>query len=150
LIAAYEKGYNIAIILPGQKSQKITSVPFYFSIPAYTWDQFLTYISIGVSDIFISGDLAFELDKISPIAKEKNIRIRCYANIVQVDNNLNKYNDGFKQFFIRPEDIDIYGEYVDVIEFYNSIERQNTLYEIYFKDKEWNGKLREIIQGMDN
>jgi len=63
---------------------------------------------------------------------------------------LNKYNDGFKQFFIRPEDVDIYGEYVDVIEFYDSIEQQNVLYEVYFKDKEWNGKLREIIKGMDN
>ena len=150
LIAAYQKGYNIAVILPGQNLQKIISVPFYFSVPAYTWDRLLTYISLGVSDIFISGDLAFELDKVSSIAKKENIKIRCYANIAQVDDNLNKYNDGFKQFFIRPEDVDIYGEYVDVIEFYDSIEQQNVLYEVYFKDKEWNGKLREIIKGMDN
>lgn len=149
LIAAYEHGYNIRIVVPPLVVlQKITA-PFYFSEPCWTWDQFMSCISLGVTDVYISGDLGFELDKVSKVAKENNIQVRCYANIAQA-NEWEDWSDGIKKFFIRPEDIDIYSEYVDVIEFYGSVERQNVLYEIYFKDKEWNGKLREIIQGIKN
>ncbi len=45
--------------------------------------------------------------------------------------------------------MDWYSNFVDVIEFYDSIEQQNVLYSIYFKDKEWNGDLREIIKGLE-
>jgi hypothetical protein len=37
-----------------------------------------------------------------------------------------------------------------VIEFYDSVDKQNVLYEIYFKDKHWDGKLKEIIKSMKN
>ena len=46
-------------------------------------EDFLGYISLGVSDIYIGEDLGFELDKVSKIAKEHNIQIRTFPNIVQ-------------------------------------------------------------------
>jgi hypothetical protein len=41
-----------------------------------------------------------------------------------------------------------YAGIIDVFEFYNSVEEQNVLYEVYFHDMEWNGNLREIIKGL--
>ena len=57
-------------------------------------------------------------------------------------------SDGIKTFFIRPEDISIYHPYIDVLEFYDSENQQNPLYEIYFHDQKWDGDLREIIKGL--
>lgn len=148
LEAAYEKGYNIAIILPDIyyiERLKEKGVPFYLSKAVDTWDEFSGFLSIGVSDIFITGELGFELDKISAKAKEKNVQIRCYANIIQSSWAGER---GLKGFFIRPEDVDFYSNYVDVIEFYDAVDQQNVLYDVYFHSKEWNGKLREIIKGL--
>ena len=147
--AYHDKHYNIAIVIKDiyyANELREHGTPFYFSEPCYDWDQFKACISLGVSDVFISGSLGFELDKISEIAKRNNVKVRCYANITQSWGT--KWGDGFKGFYIRPEDIDFYSQYIDVIEFFNSVDKQNVLYEIYFKDKEWNGNLREIIQGL--
>ena len=149
LEAAYEKGYNITIILPDKyyaEELRDHGTPFYFQSPVVSWDQLRGYFALGVSDVMVSGELGFELDKISELAKKREIQVRCYANIAQSGGW--SYGDGFKDFYIRPEDVDFYSNYVDVIEFYNSSDRQNVLYEIYFKDKEWNGKLREVIKGI--
>ena len=150
LIAIYEKGiYNIVLLLPDYyyaKTLKDKNIPFYFTTPALSWDQLEGFLSLGVSDVFISGELGFDLERVRFITNQNHIQTRCYVNIAQSSawNN----GSGFKDFFIRPEDIDIYNDYIDVIEFYESVDKQNVLYEIYFKDKEWNGKLREIIQGL--
>lgn len=146
--AAYEKGYNIAAILPDLQPierLKEKKVPFYLAQYATNWDEFTGMIELGVSDIFITNELGFELDKVSTIAKENNVKIRCFANIAQ-----SSWGKGIKTFFIRPEDVDIYSEYVDVLEFYDSVNQQNVLYDVYFKSKEWNGKLREIIKRLDD
>ena len=147
--AYHDKHYNIAIVLRDNyyaNELREHGTPFYFYEPCYDWDQFRANISLGVSDVFISGTLGFELDKISEVAKRNNVKVRCYANIAQAWNT--KQSNGFKNFYIRPEDVDFYSQYVDVIEFYNSVDKQNILYEVYFHDKEWNGDLREIIQGL--
>ena len=147
--AYHDKHYNIAIVLRDNyyaNELREHGTPFYFYEPCYDWDQFRANISLGVSDVFISGTLGFELDKISEVAKRNNVKVRCYANIAQAWNT--KQSNGFKNFYIRPEDVDFYSQYVDVIEFYNSVDKQNVLYEVYFHDKEWNGDLREIIQGL--
>ena len=144
-----EKDYFIAVCIDYYVNNdaelvKLTSqlrekdIPFYFTYAASHWDELYKIISFGVTDIFISGELGFELDAVRKVIPKVNIR--CFANISQPE--------GLKGFFIRPEDVDIYDEYVDVIEFWNSEDTQSTLYEIYFKDREWNGDLREIIQGI--
>lgn len=126
-----------------QEIQKLT-IPFYFGDPATTWEELHMFLDLGVSDIYISKQLGFDLERINKIVPA-NIQIRCYVNICQFT-----WDDGkrFKTFFIRPEDIDYYGAFIDVFEFWKSVDIQNVLYEIYFHDKEWNGNLREIIKGL--
>ena len=146
----YERNYNLVIILPEIDSYyaerlKGKGIPFYFQKLAFTWDDFEELSNMGVSDIFVSGQLGFELDKVSKLAKERKIQIRCYANICQPKMY---QDDGLKSFYIRPEDVDFYSNFIDVIQFYKSIDQQNVLYDVYFHSKEWNGKLREIIKGL--
>lgn len=123
------------------------NVLFYFNSVIDTWDDLLGIVSLGVSDIFIGRDLCFELDKIKAALQflKKSVQIRVYANICQTFYD---YDDGLKTFFIRPEDMEFYSTYIDIIEFYDSADIQKVLYEIYFHDQKWNGNLQEIIKGL--
>lgn len=145
------KGYNIAIlfneIYPEQvpiEMLKALKIPFFFGTAVNTWDKLNEIIELGVSDVYLTGDLCFDLINIVKYVPE-SIHLRCFINICQSDWDNSK---GLKTFFIRPEDLEFYGGYIDVFEFFNSVEQQNTLYEIYFHMKEWNGNLREIIKGL--
>lgn len=150
VIAMYkDRNYNVAAVLENDNIANYLAdndVPYYFKDPVCSWDKLYGYMAKGVSAMFISGELGFELDKVRKVTQEKKIQIRCYADIAQA--SYPNGTDGFKNFFIRPEDVSEYDAYVDVIEFYDSVDKQNVLYEVYFKDHEWNGNLREIIKGM--
>lgn len=126
-----------------QEIQKLT-IPYFFGRPAITWEEVYFLLNIGVSDIYISNQLGFDLERLVQVIPME-VQIRCFVNVCQSfwDDSL-----GLKAFFIRPEDIDLYGEYIDVFEFWKSVDNQSTLYEIYFHDREWNGNLREIIKGL--
>ena len=108
--------------------------------------MFQGFLSLDVTDIIITGDVAFNIKKASENAKKNNKSLRCFCNIAQYQW---KNTPDIKKFFIRPEDIDLYEDYVDTIEFNlkhdSSVIKLNTLYEIYTKDKKWSGKLKEII-----
>lgn len=123
----------------------------FFNMLVNTWDVFYGLAESGVSDIYITGDLGFELDKIQKIAHEREdgeyIQIRVFPNIAMSDW---KYLDDIKKFFIRPEDVGMYNEYIDVFEFWGDLEKQDIYYSIYKKDKEWFGRLNEIIIGFDS
>lgn len=150
LEAIYERDKpNIALILPDKyytNRLREKGIPFYFSTLASTWDELTFLLSFHPSDVFISGELGFDLERVNHVILPLGVQIRCYANVTQSSGS--KAGDGFKNFFIRPEDLDYYSQYVDVIEFYKSVEQQNVLYEVYFHSKEWNGYLGEIIKGL--
>ena len=127
---------------------KDTNLKYFFKAAANSWDKFTSLISQNVSDIYITDELAFELDKVAEIAHKNNIKVRIYPNIAQ--SRWDKLSDILK-FFIRPEDIEMYEPYVDVCEFYGDKAQQiDTYYKIYQEDKKWFGDLQEIIIGLDS
>ena len=127
---------------------KDTNLKYFFKAVANSWDKFTGLISQNVSDIYITDELAFELDKVAEIAHKNNIKVRIYPNIAQ--SRWDKLSDILK-FFIRPEDIEMYEPYVDVCEFYGDKAQQiDTYYKIYQEDKKWFGDLQEIIIGLDS
>lgn len=127
---------------------KDTNLKYFFKVAANSWDKFTGLISQNVSDIYITDELAFELDKVAEIAHKNNIKVRIYPNIAQ--SRWDKLSDILK-FFIRPEDIEMYEPYVDACEFYGDKAQQiDTYYKIYQEDKKWFGDLQEIIIGLDS
>ena len=122
-------------------------IPFFFSTRVESWDIFHGLMDVGVSDIYIVGELGFELDKIGPQAHARQVSIRCFANICQSSWY---HGDMLKSFFIRPEDVHIYEPYVDVLEFFGGGNQQEVMYRVYSKEKKWFGKLNEIIIGLQS
>lgn len=135
------KGQELDMML----SNDYPDAKFYFDIKVNDWDKFIGLIEYNVTDIYIIEGMGFELDKISKIAKAHNTQIRVYPNVAQSSWNS---TDDLRKFWIRPEDIGFYDDYIDVCEFFGDKEKFDILYNIYKKDKKWFGNLNEIIIGL--
>ena len=125
---------------------KDNNIPYFFQTLISKWDVLRGYIGLGVSDVYIVEDLCFELDKVSKVAKANNVSIRTFPNIAQTSW---KQDDDLRSFFIRPEDVILYEDYIDTFEFLTTTEKSNILFKVYKKDKNWFGKLNEIISGLN-
>ena len=144
------KEYNIALRFLNERiDDKIldklieNNIPYFFKIYASDWDTFRGLINLGVSDIWITESLGFDLYTVRNVADKYGIRIRAYCNVCQSSWD---DTDSIKTFFIRPEDVDLYAEFIDVFEFFDDGKRNlDVLYDIYAHDKKWMGKLNEII-----
>ena len=119
-------------------------VEIYFNDRINNWDTLIGLVNkYEISDVYITEDLGFELPFVRNFLSPYGIRIRCFANVAQSQWEETPI---FKKFFIRPEDVDVYEDYIDVLEFYyERIDQQNVLYRVYSKEKKWSGKLAEII-----
>ena len=122
--------------------ETIPNFNFFYDLQINDWDVLLGILKMGVTDVYIVENLCFELDKVVNIVHSYGAKIRTYPNIAQ-----SKWNDSeaLKKFFIRPEDIDEYQNYIDTIEFYNVDKQIDIYYDIYKNKKKWFGKLNEII-----
>lgn len=123
------------------------NIPYFFHTFVTDWETLNYMVNIGVSDIYIMEDLCFNLKDVQKIISQHNIKIRTYPNLCQL-----KYEKTYDlvSFFIRPEDVNLYEGYIDVLEFFGDREKQEEYYNIYKKEQKWFGKLNEIIIGMNN
>ena len=125
--------------------QAYENCKYYFSIGVNDWDRVMEFISLGVTDIYVVEGLGFEIEQVSNIVHKYGIDVRVYPNVAQSSwEDL----DDLRKFWIRPEDIEYYEQYVDVCELYGQNEKIDILYDIYNTDKKWFGDLREIIGGL--
>ena len=123
--------------------------PYYYNEIITTWDKFQGFLKLNVTDIFIGEDLAFNAKILSFNAKKNNKSLRSYCNVCE--SSWEK-TPSIKTFFIRPEDLEVYENYIDTFEFYANIDdpvRLNTLYQVYAKDRQWYGKLKDLIVGYE-
>lgn len=142
--------YNLVLCLPYyditlEKDLQERNIPHYYNNVITDFDGFNGFLSLNVTDIFIGETLGFYLPFLHKKAKKKNIALRTFCNVCQTSW---ADTESIKTFFIRPDDIDTYANYIDVFEFFNADKLNiNTLYEIYSKNKFWYGELKEIIIG---
>lgn len=130
-----------------QKIRKETDIPYFFDTLISDWDTLQGYIKMSPISIYVVEDLCFELDKIADILHLCGIKVRTFANVCQT-----KWKDtpSLKTFFVRPEDVSIYENYIDVLEFFGNKKVLNTVYKVYTIDKKWFGELKELIIGFDS
>ena len=122
-------------------------IPFFYSNYADTPDEIYGMIYRGVSDVYVTESLAFNIKKIGEYCKEKGVKVRVIPNIAQ-------YKKGFKEdipapytFFVRPEDTKLYEPYADVFEIITAEDKLSITYEIY-RNEHWDGDLQQLITGL--
>lgn len=144
---------NFAILLPREceniddiKPFKDAGIDYLFIDTANTWLKLHAQADFGVSDVYITEALGFDIAAVSEFCHSKGIKTRTFPNIAQQELPI----FDIYSFFIRPEDIPIYEKYIDVCEFFHKerVTEQSVYYKIYAKDKKWFGDLRDIIIGL--
>ena len=146
--AAADEHSSIAIMgtITQTAAMKEIGLPWFYADIVDSWDMLNGFIKQGVSDVYVGNEFAFDMFTISSICKEANVNVRVFANVAQT--NCPMVKNTMTQFFIRPEDVPYYESYVDVIEFYGPLDRQDILYDIYSKGK-WLGNLNDLIIGLE-
>lgn len=133
-------------IHPDMKMMKENELPFFYHEGVDTIDKLNQYISEGVTDVYITNELAFSLSDIKYNICKNKVKIRVFPNVAQSSVSHAEGIKSITKFFIRPEDVKYYEDCVDVMEFFGPVDRQNTLYKIYNEQK-WRGPLNLIISG---
>lgn len=151
LEALFNKYHNIKLRFNLQEKEllniaKASSIPYFFYNFVDDWDTFVGILALRPSDIYITNEMGFSLKQIAEIAHAQHTAIRVFPNVAQSSW---KETPALKKFFIRPEDIDIYAQYVDVCEFFGKRDKLNIYYDVYANDKEWFGDLKELIVDLD-
>lgn len=150
--AAIKIHKNLALMIPlHQRGAAVDlyeiNIPFFFDTFVDKWDMLMSILDCRVSDVYIVNELAFEMEDVAKICKERKVQIRTFPNVAQSSSKIQSLHN-LKSFFIRPEDIYIYDEYVDVCEFFGPADRQSVLYEIYTSGR-WLGDLKDLIIGFN-
>lgn len=122
----------------------------YQTIPVCNFTILDTLVSLGVSDVYLSDDLCYNMRDVRGYLKEHGIQSRLVLNHIpcsSFDRGTNK-----KSPIYRPQDIDLLSEYIDVFEFDCGSPFDwvlfDVLYRTWFEKKKWNGDLREINQDL--
>lgn len=141
--------FSIKIDIPTHEDYidtlKEEGIPFFISTFCDNWDTVYAYVKLGVSDIYIFGALCFELKNIKHFCEFYKVKVRVLPNIAQSsEEDFPDMIPDICKFFIRPEDISTYEEFVDICELWCPLESQSVLYEIY-KNEQWLGNLNDII-----
>lgn len=121
---------------------KELNIPFFFAKPAQTIGDIYAQSKYGVSEVIIGCDLGFQLDKVKAIAALLNVKIRARYYTIDILDENRPYLD----FLIRPEDVQLYEQYIDTIEL-PSIEPWSYVDGIFkaYKQHAWNGTLQEFF-----
>ena len=123
------------------------NIDFFYEKFIGTWDELNSLINAGVSDVYITNELGFHMDEVSSYCHSKNINIRVFPNVAQSIDPFDNL-DMLTKFFIRPEDVKIYEEYVDYMELWGRSSDLDFCYDIY-KEGKWLGLLNQIIIGYE-
>ena len=128
---------------------KEEGIDFYHARPVSNYYDLQALRELGVVYVYITAPLFFDLEHL-PDRPE----VRVYANEANVDGLPRA--DGLRGPWIRPEDLALYNEYISVVEFFPSVDKdldswlkkERALYRIYAEEHEWPGNLSQIINNL--
>lgn len=142
-----EKEYkNFIIAYPNifDLSSEEGGLPHFFDVVIDSWDVIYAICEkpFPPEYVLVGNELGFELEAVSKVLHKNNIKVRCIPDRAQ-----SRWNEmpSIKKFFIRPEDIQIYEECIDTIEFTFDSSIPNVHYEIWVHQKKWLKDISDIV-----
>ena len=122
---------------------KTANLPFYWGYPITSYYELRSLKDLGVVYIRLDAPLFFEMDEV----KRFGIPIRAVPNIAHQGDILTK--NSICGTWIRPEDIELYEDYIHTIEFEDcDIKKESALFRIYAEQKTWSGPIAMLISNL--
>jgi hypothetical protein len=122
-------------------------VRFYYNYTTTSFYELESLKELGVCYILVGIPLFFDLKNVAAY----NVPLRAIPNLAY--EPYLPHENGICGQWIRPEDVNNYSEYIDVLEFYaegdNKVLKEATMYKIYAEDKTWPGNLNLIIDNLN-
>ena len=138
-----EKFYLCVSSIEQAKEASKLGIKFYSGYPVESDFELQGWINVEASYVRLGMPLFFEMDRLKEQYGDK-IKFRTVPNVAYIDGLL--HSDGINGQWIRPEDMLLYDQYIDVFEFESVDKKQEqALYERYIEKQEWPGSLRTII-----
>ena len=132
---------------------KEKGIKFFFDkdcLPAMNICGLDCLISLGVSDVYITDDLLYNLRETHKYTSSHDIGIRIVLNTVM---NSAPYTDAAKTPWFPPDTFDIIEPYIDTVEFDCGDPYDwyafGVYYRAWFERENWHGNLQEIIKNLD-
>lgn len=114
----------------------------YLRYPITDWEMFTDLAKNGSSDILIDGPLCFQMDKIKRIKEDYPVKIRV-SPVLSPNSSVGGRTP--QSFFIRPEDLHLYENAVDIIDFLvRDQDKEDALFDIY-KRGTFNYSLSDLL-----
>ena len=147
---SFIKEYPTTAIMISQEPNFITlktflqknKIPFIFKEPCYDIMEVVKAIEEGASELYIHGPLAFQLKSFDNL-RASGIKIRVFVDAPVLSDVeyylIAKYPE--KTFWIRPEDIQIYNQCVDI---FHIAYRASIKLDIY-KNGNWEGRISDLF-----
>lgn len=140
-LKSYNESYPISVILESPKYfEEIYPISYFYNLTVDNKEYYNDAVATEVSDIYVGGSLGFSMEHMRK-PHEKNVRVT--PCLPQTNGLFPKHNS----FFIRPEDINLYEDYIDTIDF-AFVDNGAILADVYISNKKWIGDLSEIIRGL--
>ena len=129
--------------LTQEKINLITTanIPVFVGDVATDFDELQYLLSKGVHQAYIGEALCFDLKRVKQLCALHQVKNRAFPNVGQCSA---PESEDIKKFFIRPEDVEFYSQYIDILEFWGPLNKQDILRIIYTQGY-WNGDLRDLI-----
>ena len=126
-----------------RKAQDINA-RYYLGYPVTSYFELQALLFHNVEYVVVGMPLFFETKKLQSF----ETKFRCIPNVAYIDGIWRQ--DGVCGQWIRPEDLDLYEDIFDVIEFSHvKVENEEALYRIYAEQHEWPGELGMIITNLN-
>lgn len=124
---------------------RLNDIDCYYLEPIRTFRELRGVAALGVTYAIIDAPLFFQMDQV----KEIGVPLRATANLAI--RELLPYEDGVPGPWIRPEDVNLYEPYIDVLEFSKvDLEQERALFRIYAEQGQWPGDLGMIIKDLNH
>ena len=123
---------------------KSNNIRFYFKHYITSYYELRAVIALGAEYIIPGAPLFFELDKL----KSFKTKLRAIPNLAYFDGYIRK--NGVVGTWIRPEDLALYENYIDTVEFYaETKQKEELLLDIYYNKEEWLGTMDNLIHNFN-
>ena len=133
-----------------EQVKKLSRFPYFVNSYVDTFEQMQVLLRLGVTDIYVTNELAFDVKELHGYLAGKGVKLRIIPNIAQ---SADEAAAAITKFFIRPEDIIEYDPYIDVFEIGLENKKVSSYdivaYKAYAIDKIWFGNLAELILKLD-
>lgn len=147
-IEMYSKQLKLVLCLHDltiAKEAQSRNIPFYWAYKITSYWELRGIVDMKPCYLLLGAPLFFSLPKVKKIT---NIPIRAIPNWAH--ENYIPREQGICGQWIRPEDIELYEDYISVCEFHvPNLEVERTLFRIYSEDKSWPGNLNMLISNLN-